>query len=357
MEAEMSPVPYRAGIVAAAVLAAILLNPFALALANGMPSVQLWLELDHQTSEPTRLEGLQILACDTSDCSQPTLLDQYGRCDAPGCLDAAPEGPVDQHLQCLGDRCVVVFRYFLTEFTHFQVIAQFSDRQRESGVFSDRLDFRNGWRLTVDDTGLVVSLFVPGPLEGFPFAGSFWRSFVQTLAVELVVAAVALRGFVGARGRRLVLGLAFVALANLISYPVTWTLWPSLGQFQPLENRMTGLFLLLFAGVLTAVIAHLSGRGGTTRLRRAILTLVLLPLASMGMFLCWFMSLYASQGRIAVEGLPAGLVVAFAETFAFAFETLLLYLLARTTVRLSWVQAGAVSLAMNAASFLLSLVL
>ncbi len=262
----------------------------------------------------------------------------------------------------------MVFAYLETngiDPAFLKVVGQFSDRVRESDVSPNTLEVGGGaygWRIAVQDTALSVSDYDPDAEDGNWFNSGFLQSFLLTVAVESLVAVLVLRAWLDFWGDELLSGLGYVLLANLISYPVTWTLWPSLRQFQPAESRLTAYFLLLFAGLLTALIAHLTRKQGTSLRRRVILTLALL-LVTIAMILVWLLAMvaqsYAGSGStvIFVPGLPAGLTVALAEIFAVAFEALLLYLLARRTLGLALKQAGVISLAMNATSFVLSLVI
>ncbi len=362
----MSFVLDRAKFVTIAVIAGLLFIFSPAVLANSLPQSTLWLEFDDQTAEQPQLEGVQLIGCNDSGCTSPTLIDQHGRCNVAGCLDdTSPSVTAAQNLRCLADRCVLVYHYLQLdpgEPSFFRVVAQFTDRVRESNVFPYRLDYGGhyGWRIAVQDTVLSVSSYDPGLPETYPLANGFFQSFLLTAAVELLVAALALRGWLEMAGRGLLRGLGYVLLANLVSYLVTWTFWPSLRQFEPIQSRITGFFTLLLAGMFTALIANLSGKEGESRRSRMIITLILLPVTGVAIFLCWlaadFASVYGAK-PIAVPGFPAGLTVALAEIFAVAFEALLLYLLARRTLGLALKQAGVISLAMNATSFVLSLVI
>jgi hypothetical protein len=92
------------------VILGILLIPASVALANAAPPPTIvLLTFDYQTSEPTTLEGLQLVACDTPACRQPTLLQQYGQCSSQGCLDSSSSLPAFQDPDCVGTRCLLSF--------------------------------------------------------------------------------------------------------------------------------------------------------------------------------------------------------------------------------------------------------
>ena len=106
---EMSITLCRAKTFAVLVILGMLLMPVPVALANAAPPLELWLDFEYQTSEQPDLEGVQIIGCDTPECNQPRLLQQYGRCDSGDCLDSPPSLQTVQDLQCVEERCVAVF--------------------------------------------------------------------------------------------------------------------------------------------------------------------------------------------------------------------------------------------------------
>jgi hypothetical protein len=142
-----------------------------------------------------------------------------------------------------------------------------------------------------------------------------------------------------------------VLLVNLISYPVTWLLWPSLGQFQPDVMRSTGYFAAIVAAICTASLASVSVAEGSQRRHRMGITLFLLVIAAISSFYWLFVIAYGKD-LIAIHGLPFGLSIALAEGFAIAFEAALVYALALKTFSWSWRQAAGISLATNVTSFL-----
>ena len=111
--------------------------PVGAALANSAPSLTLWLEFEYETPEQPELEGVQIVQCESPQCSRPTLLQGYGRCDSAACADREPALRASQPLECRGNRCVAVLTYANAAPSPFKVVGQFSDRVRESALFSD----------------------------------------------------------------------------------------------------------------------------------------------------------------------------------------------------------------------------
>ena len=348
----------RVKIVAVLLIIGMTVLPFSVALANSMPRVELWLEFEYETSELPELEAVQIIRCDTAECRKLTLLQQHGTCDVPGCLHSSPALEASQPLMCAGNRCVVVF-WGDDALPPFRVVGRFSDRVRLSNLISDGLPQWGTyvWEITVQEIGLAVVAADRDPSPpSAPFSRSFLGSFALTIAVELLVAAGALRGWLKLKDRDLLRGLGYVLFANLISYPVTWAFWPSLRRLQPMEMRQIGYFLVFVALVFTAVLVALSRKEGKARRGWITFTIVLVPVAAVATLLFGLfagMNIAYGGAPIAVPGLPSGLTIALAEVFAVSFEALVLYLLARKTLELALKQAAAISLFMNAASFLL----
>lgn len=353
-------------IVAVLVVVGALLLPASVALANaGPPPVKLWLDFVFQTSGRPDLEGVQLAQCDTPECDRPTLLQQYGTCDSEGCLDLSPSLVARHPLDCVGSRCLAVFISGDELIPPFKIIGDFSDRVRESAWFSHELPSYGAtitWEITVQDTALGVTVparSIKDPYDAY--FDSFFLYFALTIIIELLAAATILSVWLELRKRSLLQGLAYVLLAGLISYPVTWIVWPSLGQFQPIVMRQMGAFIIFGAVVFTSLLVVLSRKEGKARRNWWIVILILLPLSVivtlLGLLLTGLGMAYSVGDYIAVQGLPSSLTIAFSEAFAISFEALLLYLLARKTLALSSRQAAFVSFTVNICSFLAGLVL
>ncbi|NIV39771.1 MAG: hypothetical protein GWN58_63300, partial [Anaerolineae bacterium] len=244
-------------VLAAALFTFLLTFPVGVAWANSLPSLTLWLEFEYGTSEQPELEGVQILRCESPECSHPTLLQGYGKCDSGGCVAGSPSLQASQPLNCRGDRCVAVLIYANDAVPPLKVVGQFSDRVRESELLLDPLPMYGdvAWEIRVRDTVLTITATEPDPVDPLGlFSISFFTYFVLTLLIELLIAAAAFRGWLKLKQRSLASGLGYVLLANLISYPATWIFWPSLQQFQPMAARYVGFFVafgtLVFTGLL-----------------------------------------------------------------------------------------------------------
>lgn len=326
----------------------------AAASANAGPAPsRLWMTFEYETAKPVSLEGIQLIACDTPGCEQPVLLQQYGNCFSPGCIQASPSLTLSQEPECRGSRCMMSFYPVSSEITEVKLVAQFEDGLRESRLFDGKLmHFRTtAWRVTVHDSGLTVSVDL-GFRDPFEAYNSFFEYFAFTLAIELLIAALALGGLLKLDRVSIYKGLAYVLLVNIISYPVTWFFWPSLARFQPDGYRQAGYFFIASAAVFAALFVNISLAEGKTRLRRIIITVVLLLVVVFLSFIWLFVSLFGNY-TIAVRGLPTSITIVLAETFAITFEAVLIYILARKALKVGLRRAVLISLVMNFSSYLL----
>jgi len=253
----------------------------------------------------------------------------------------------------LRNKCLLSLHLDSQDIPPVKVVGQISDGVRESNAFSGKVP-RYGttaWQVLVQDPAPSVS-----EDERFqsPFAtyNSFVEFFAFTVAIELLVATLVCCGWLKIGRVDLFKGMAYVLLANLVSYPVTWFFWPSLGQFQPVAFRRAGYFIAAVAAICTAFLVDVSLTEGKKRRRKVIITLVLLAIAIV-ISLVWLYLASYGNSRIAVQGLPVSLTILLAEVFAITFETTLVYLLARKTLTLSLRHTALISLVMNVSSFLL----
>ena len=234
-----------------------------------------------------------------------------------------------------------------------KIVVQFTDGLRESEVFTDKLPAwgETAWRVTVNDSSLIVTRDASREAL-FGAHSHFVEFFALTMVTELAVAAVVLGWGFRARGRRLSIALAYVALANLLSYPVTWFSWPAMAQFQPDASRRAAVVVAVVVALCAAGLVNIVRTEGTMRRKKMAIALVLLLLGFAASPVAALLLFYGNS-RIAVHGLPFGVTILLAEVFAIAFEAVLLYLLARKTWSMPLWQAAVISCVMNVASYLL----
>ena len=336
-------------------LSSALLLPTLPARANApSPPTVVWLLFEYQTAQTPRLEGVQLVGCDSAACANPVLLQQYGRCDGDGCLPGtAVLTGYENSIECTNEFCRAE-AWPDHGGTDFRIVAQFSDRVRLSGV-SGKLpadeDESLTWRVTVQESDLSIAGRGTPPAIHDPGKRLQANLGVVGLSIlaELVVAGACFYIFARTDLRRWLGRLLMVLLVNLLSLPVVWLFFPSLAQLQRFASRNEGLFVLLAAGIYTGLLIAIYRAEGKARRRPILLAIGFIPLT----FLCYLataMLQWMDYGNtFYVQGLSATLLIVLAEVFAVVFEAVVLMLLSKRALPagLIWVT----SLLMNAASF------
>ena len=274
----------------------IFLLPVQVAYANSLPPPSVvWFTFDYATAQTPRLLGVQLIACTTVNCEQPVLLQQYGTCDGAGCLPSPPKlTGWSNDFGCAANICRS------TAFpshggTDFKLVVQFSDRVRIS-EFVKKLLSEYGeviaWRVIVQDADLSIKSsnlpVVSDPNRYYPKQPLLL--FGLSIVVELLVAGVCFWRTVEPRyfeGKLLI-----VLLVNLLSLPVVWFFFPSLGQFQSDANRNIGVFVLVAAFIYAALLAAIYRSENKTRRWVIILTFISLPVTAF----CFIATFYVMGG-------------------------------------------------------------
>jgi hypothetical protein len=342
-------------------VATVLLIPGLVAKANSTapPSV-VWLTFAYETPQAPRLLGVQLIACATTGCEQPVLLQQYGTCEGAGCVTSAPTiTGWNNGFGCASGICRSS-AYPSHGGTDLRIVAQFSDRVRSSDVVS-KLPAQYGetaaWRVIVREADLHLEPDAAIPTIRDPltlFRQNLWWLGLS-IVVELVVAGLCFQ--VGARTNAdgLMGRLWMVILINLLSLPVVWLFFPSLGQLQTEASQEMGAFVLLGALGYAALLAGIYLSAGKTRSWMIALTLISLPVVGFGSFVVWALTSYMGSRTVIVEGLASNVTILASEVFAVVFEAVMITILSKRSLsaRLIWVT----SLLMNAASFAAGLLL
>lgn len=335
--------------------AILCLLPVDIAYANSAPPPSVvWLTFDYKTAQPPQLLGIQLIACMTADCELSVLLQQYGTCDGVGCAKL----PLIQSDRPSEFVCAANICRSAVSPTHggtdFKLVVQFSDRVRSSDVISklpSSYAEAKAWHVIVRETDLVIVLDTATPARHNPlklFSNNFWWIGLS-IAVELLVASLCFQIWARTDIRRLMGRLLIIFLVNLVSLPVVWLFFPSLGKFQSGGSRGLGIFVLVAAIIFAVLLAGIYRSENKTRRRMIILTIISLP----GILFCYLALSFVTgfgSSSITIQGLPFDLAIIAAEVFAVVFEAILVTILSKRSIplRLIWVT----SLLMNSASFI-----
>ncbi|MBN2391266.1 MAG: hypothetical protein JXR84_11100 [Anaerolineae bacterium] len=332
----------------------LLLLPGNVAANVGPSPSKLWFTFDYAITPQAKIEAVQLLGCTTAGCDMPTLLLQYGQCTASACLATAPTLTGRSTLECADNRCLATLQPFSLDIAYptFKLLAQFSDGVRTGSFIAGPLqewgDDR-AWVVQVETTDLILvkdAEFVDptGRYDGF-----FWR-LALTLAVELLIAGALLWWGKKAERDVFVKRMVMVGLINLLTYPLVWLVFPSLGQFQRDYLRTMSLFVTIaFVLYAAALVWIYLPKDKSMRRLALIMTLLSLPVTGLCLLFVLIVNGYGNYA-VAVQGLTPGTAILLTEVFVVLAEGLLLWVLSRKSLPL--LHAGAISLLMNLGSFL-----
>ncbi len=357
-------------VVLAFVVAVICFLPIHSAQADVIPDPPpvdvIWLSFTDKSSEPLTIEGLQIIGCNSlPNCGKTTLLHQYGTCDGNYCVrgEGSLTTPEDSFV-CSDNIC----RWETLGYDGlFRILVQFSggtllsDVEFVPGKLNNGQDQEVAWKIVVGNSNLYImeshSPMLNDQLESHsPRLNDQADLFINSLGwlglsilVELLVAGLCFQRWARTGLRGLMGRLLLVLLVNLLSLPVVWLFFPSLGQLQSQFNVNVGIFTALVIGFYTILLVRIYHAAEKTRWWKIALTVLSIPL----IYLFFQMPLDVLGNKddlIRLNGLSTTAVVLFSEVFAVVYEAILLTVLSKRTlpVKLCWV----ISLLMNTASFL-----
>jgi hypothetical protein len=341
-------------------MALLFMAPSEIALANMAPPPSVaWFSLQFEVSPAPRLKGLQLVSCPSEACEQLVLLQQYGVCEADGCLSGpASLSGWSTSFDCTASRCRST-AYPNHGDTAFKLVAEFTDQVRMSPV-TGRLPKSYGkeaaWTVHVRETDLSIT-----PDDTIPAIRLPYERFSQNLGwlglsvlVEMLVAGVGLSVISRTDWRVWRVRLLAAFLANLATLPVVWLTFPAFGQFQSVGSRLLGILTLVFVAFYVALLVIIY------RLRRKVwlyafpvLGMVFLVISAACMLMLALN--YYNSYTVFVQGLSPTAVIVLSEAFAVAVEAALIGILCRVSLRAPWLWL--LSLAMNAASFLVGVAL
>jgi len=213
------------------------------------------------------------------------------------------------------------------------------------------------WRVIVRETDLQLEVDAAIPAIHDPlalFQQNLWWLGVSVV-VELLVAGVCFQVWARTDIDGLMGRLWIVFLVNLLSLPVVWLFFPSLGQLQTEASQQVGVFVLLGALAYAALLAGIYLSAGKTRQWMIVLTLISLPVAGVGSFVVWALTSYMGSRTVVVAGLTSSVTILASEVFAVVFEAVLITILSKRSLSSRWIWIT--SLLMNAASLSAGLLL
>jgi len=329
-----------------------LVIPTSIALANsGPPPTDIYFRFFSADKEAPKVEGVQFVGCYERSCTSPVNLVQYGKLNSPGFLSTTPAESEHWHFDCTASRCLLqVLSYELKHYPYLRLITSYDEKVQ----FSEVVQVPDCDYCTV---AWKVNLGEPVPLitedEEFKSGGSminFLLTYSLTITVEILVAFLLLRFFHKSISLPTKKVLLSVLLVNLLSYPVSWLVIPSFGQFQADSYRKTSLLLAGIVAAITVISIIVQKNRGKIKKWGYISLGISVPICAI-MFL--IVSLMVSYGNrsVHINGLPWGIVVLLAEIFAVVFESSILSLLFKGEVK--YKKALLFSLIANSASFLL----
>lgn len=348
-------------IIIAGLVGLALALPLGRAAANSAPPPAVnWFYIQYAMDQRPRLLGAELWGCADAACAQPVLLQSWGQCSAAECspnpdMLSPAYGMYITNFDCGAGRCRSSALQYGRPF--FRLALQFDDRLRLQGAalpLAQGYGSHKYWQVMVTPDGLELSEVAGQPYGRLPVP-PFLAFFGLTLAVELLAAGVyaMLRWKLGLEA--LIGRLAIVALVNLISYPVVWGFFPALIHWSASSAWMVGAGLIGFTLPLAGLLwGAFNARTTRSRVVWIVLTVALLVA---GVFCLLLLTFSVSYGYPAETpaGLPVWAAVLLAEVYAVLLEGLLLFGFTRRQVRLR--EALLVSLGMNAASFIVGLLL
>jgi len=368
MEKRQTPKPiWRKTILALAVAVSFLL-PVSIAYANsGPPPSVAWFTFDYKISPTPELLGVQLLACTTENCEQTEVVQQYGTCNGAGCK--TPSLKVNEWpdtFSCFENICFSSGYYYEI---NFEVIAQFSDRVRSSGVvekLTDGYGEKKYWHVFVQETDLALeSGYIPAVADPDLLYPKYpILLFGLSILVELGVAGLCF--FIGIKTRfsslefrvgNLENKLLIVLLVNLVSLPVVWFFFPSLGRFQLSANQNRGMLVFFFALVVSGLLIGIYRSERKTRGWLIALLVVSLAVGILcGPMFLLFTGAYSFGNYVVnIQGMSPTAIIIASEIFAVAYEGGMMWVMSNKSipVKLIWIT----SILMNAASFIVGLLL
>jgi hypothetical protein len=343
---------FQIGSATAISLIFLLLNSTVVFANSGPPPSIIWLLFDYKIDKPIDIIGIQLIGCETEECANPILLQQYETCDNEMCLSGNPESDNmwSSTFDCVENKC----RLSSTDYEQrpFKIIIQFSDKTRSSEVMSQLPGFMGEqiWRVNVQDSTLTLtqeSITQDTPAQIQIIA----VRLITSVALELLTVGAYLAFILKAKIQRLAEQLLMVFFINIGTLPIVWIIFPSLGQFQYQGSRYFGALSLIGIFIYFSLLTSIDFfNRQSKRLGATIIMLITMP----ALIFCSLIISFAlgyGDSRVFAQGLPANTILPLSEITVVIVESVLIYVLNRKA--LPFKHAAAISILMNIASFVL----
>jgi hypothetical protein len=338
------------GVVVAILLAVLLPNT---TCANAAPPIpKLWLTFTDANGQPIRPNAVQVLGCEDEGCAAPTLLAATGTCNTTPCIGTPPENFAQA--ECKAQHCLLGFAFNFPP--RLKLIVQANQKIVSSPIIATQelaMNFSytepTGWRVVVGDSLTVT----PDPhVPNTNASPNFGPAFLLTLITEVLIGLAFLFAF----KKPPLPMLLFIGLMQALSFPVVWFFFPTLQEWQLPNNRLLGLLLLGIAVIFGALLVWVRrAPPGKPRVLSILALVAAVPASIVCLFFGLLVTSYGNNQLATSAGLPYPVMLMGAEAFAVLYEAVMIYLLSNRSLTLK--QSGLMSLAANAMSFGLGLVL
>jgi len=206
-------------VISVCLLLVFFIAPIVYADLGNKPSMQF--NFVYKTSQPvTIIDGIQ-LECEDINCLQANPLEDYG-----------PQG-----FSCRDQNCRSLAYGYDTKY--HKLIINFSDKQRESNIFTKK-GYDATYNVTVLDNELIVTETTP-PKSFGEYMSSFLPALIIVIILEFIVTFI----FLLIKKKISKILLLHVIIANIVSLPIVWFIIPLL-KIGTLVFSVGIIFAILF---------------------------------------------------------------------------------------------------------------
>lgn len=318
----------------------LLLLPTAIVLANSMPPpFQIFLRFYDANQTAPEVKAVQLAGCADTECKIPEYLVEFGNCDSAGCYTINPSVDDNWSLKCAGNRCL--FESGMNDIGMFspmlKVVTDIGNEARVSKAVEnpDCQYCTVAWKIDLAQPVPLVNLdedFVD-PKKAY---SNFFTTYGFTIVVEVLVALGLFLLFSKKFSLTLKTWLPAILFANLLSYPVSWLVLPSFGEFQTDTSRRTAILVIVSVAVATTITLVLRWKKKPVSKGVLIALIIAIPVCAV-LFMIGLLAASYGNYTVHVAGLSWTVVVILAEIFAVLFETFFVWLFLNKELKLHWV--------------------